>query len=171
MAARNKIEQMGLANRILELDGNGKGETGASIAAIINEELAGTATISQPTVSRWLKSVRKDRSEQTRDIVQKHLQVQLPKDLDALEEIQSFLFGIFRNVKAGESGEEIPAEYSEKDRTEAGMKAVKIIETKLRNAGVLEEPPDSDPDLNEDERALLKDLAELRAVEARKYDA
>ncbi len=172
MAAVNKIEKYGLQERVLALTGEGK--TTAVIADIITSELNQRDAISQPTVARWLKSVRQERSEQTRDIVQKHLEISLPADLDALEEIEKAVLGIFRNqaLPAGVPGEEINPEqpnpeqsadssssapFDLRTRLDAGMKVIKIIETKLRYAGILENPDahDASPvDLDEFRRGL-----------------
>ena len=137
MAAVNKIIQYGLEDRVLALSGEGK--TTAVIAKIISDELA-EDSISQPTVSRYLKAVRQERSEQTREIFSEHIKVTLPQDLKALEEIEGFMLSIFRNSKTidPDTQEEKPGKYELPQRIDAAMKAVKVIETKLRYSGVLE---------------------------------
>ena len=137
MPAINKIDKYELGDRVLALSGEGK--TTSQIAEIITTELSGRETISQPTVSRWLQKVRKDRSDQTKQIFHDHIKVVLPADLAALEEIEAFLLGIFRNLVSPGAGEDqVKGSYDRETRIGAGMKAAKIIETKLRFAGILD---------------------------------
>jgi len=171
MAAINKIDKYELGELVLKLAGENK--TAEAIAGIITTELNGIDSISQPSVSRWLKSVRQERSEQTKHIVQEHIKATVPLDLEALDEIEGFLLEVFRNkVFDPETGEATIGIYDLKDRQNAGMNAVKIVETKLRFAGLLEDPekmgmkvPTSIEELSDDEiTERLQKFGELKAV-------
>lgn len=158
MSAQNKIEKYQLQDRTLELSAR-PGLTHTQIAEILTTELAGRASVSQATVSRWLKAVRQERGEQTRQVVQDHIQATVPADLQALEEVEGWLLGIFRDqtelLKIRDTSmlgdrdlERLAAAvqasegdgFDLSDRANAAMKAVKIIELKLRFAGILEDP-------------------------------
>jgi len=184
MPAPNKIEKYEFQDEILKLSAQ-PGMTTHRIAEILTEKLEGRDTISQPTVSRWLKGERELRGEQTRAIVQDHIKEAVPEDLKALEEIEAWLLGIYRNqmelVKArspelldddpelkalteklqGDGNED---GYSLDTRINAAMKAVKIIELKLKYAGILEDPDArpkhikdiEDEDLEEKIKELMK---------------
>ena len=144
MAAQSKVTKYNLQERTLALAG--EGATTDAIADILTKELDGKDTISQSTVSRWLKAERKERSEQTRSIVHDHIKATVPKDLDALDEVLTFLMSHFRNVLPNPDDAEktISQSHSIKERAEFGMRAVKIVETKLRFAGILEDPTTTD---------------------------
>jgi hypothetical protein len=142
MAKVNKIVQHNLEDRVLVLAGEGK--SSALIAQIITAELNGADTISQPTVSRWLKTTREERSNQTKQIVHDHIKATVPEDLKALDEVEGFMLALFRNKGIDEkTGEEIKTTHDLRTQIECGMKAVKIIETKLRFAGILDDPEKS----------------------------
>ena len=167
MAGQDKITKYRLENRVLELSGKPRTST-YEIAEAVSKELQAKGSddsISQSTVSRFLARVRKDRSEQTRSVVQEHIKEVVPKDLEALEEIERWFLGIFRNqaevvkiraellkdeeVKkllsaiegAGGTG------YDLKTRGNAAINALKVIELKLKYSGILETP-------NDDEEAM-----------------
>jgi hypothetical protein len=143
-----KIQKYGLEERILELS---VGRTTTEVSDAITAELQAEGIqdqISQPTVSRFLRKVRAARAEETRNLVQDHIKAHVPKDLEAIEEIESFLLERFRGrldlSKLSESLAEKVAAIIEGDhgkRSEYGMKAVRVIELKLKYAGILEETP------------------------------
>lgn len=158
MPAINKIERHGVAPRVLALSGEGK--TTHEISQILNEEAAGEYTISQPTVSRWLKGVRQERGEQTRQIVHDHLRATVPTDLESINQVQSWLIDQFRSLdvvsveRVSEAlGKPVDEETFKalvsifpaapldlRTKAEIGMKIVRVVDTKLRYAGVLEDP-------------------------------
>lgn len=155
----SKIERYGLQEKILHLSAQ-PGMTTHKIAEILTEELDGNDSISQPTVSRWLKDVREDRNEQTRIIVQDYLKKNIPKDLDALEEVEAFFLHIFRNMtKDPETGELIFTDengnemnFDLKARADAGLKVVDIVVKKLRFGGLEDpSPPKDSKDYYDDE--------------------
>jgi uncharacterized protein (UPF0147 family) len=161
----NKIEKYELQTRVLELS---VGRNTRQVAAAITEELQAKGvsdSISQATVSRYLKEIREERAELTRTKVQEHIQEHVPADLNAIEEIEGWLLERFRgkvnlddyiNRLPGDRRQE-PAPTEEdiqelakemaaiidgdhKTRAEFGMKAARLIELKLKYAGILENP-------------------------------
>ena len=170
MSARNKIEKYNLGPEVLRLDAL-PGMTTYRIAELLTEGLQGKDTITQSTVSRWLKGERKERRDQTRSVVNERLKKEVPKDLDALEEVQAWLMGIFRDqrelIKLNPEWEKDPeikalmdkiqggtdGGHDLRTRIDAAMKAVKVVEVKLKYAGILEDPlrPKALDDLTDDE--------------------
>lgn len=176
MAGQDKITRYGMSQRVLELSAMGKNTY--EIAAIVTDDLQARGisdSLSQSAVSRWLKGVREERAEKTRSVVQEHIKEVVPKDLEALEEIEGWLMGIFRNQRelvkirsemlqdeelqkmlsvvngGGESGD-----YDIKTRGNAAMMALKVIELKLKYSGILETPDDQ-----EEAKALAREAEEL----------
>lgn len=174
MSAVSKIGKYNLQDRTLALAAEGKSTD--AIAKILTEELEGKDSISQTSVAAWLKKIRQERSEETRHVVREYIKNTVPKDMEALNEIEAWLLDIFRNqksVKDPETGKVTCSDLPTKDihdlptRSAAGMKAVKIIETKLRFAGLLENPdiPGSgfDPvDLEGFRKDVQKDMEKLK---------
>ncbi len=152
----NKVERFNLVERILALSGQGKNTY--EIATILTKEADGKYSISQPTVARFLKGVRKDRSEQTRQIVQDYIKATVPADLDSIEEVQAWLIKQFRSIESMTKeavSEAIGKPVSEKmfnrlieifpahpldlrAKAEIGMKIIRIVDVKLKYAGILE---------------------------------
>lgn len=85
MAGSGKIEAWGLAPRIEELISSGV-KTSVEISAVLKSD---GFDVSQPTISRYLKKVRETRCEETRKIVQDHVQKTVPTDLKALEDMEA----------------------------------------------------------------------------------
>jgi len=85
MAGPGKIAALGLAPRIEELISSGV-TTSSAIAEALQKD---GHRISQPTVSRYLKEERETRREETRKIVQDHVQKTVPTDLQALEDMEA----------------------------------------------------------------------------------
>ena len=157
MARINKIDRFDLAPRVLALTAEGK--TTHEIARILTDEAGGEYSMSQSTVARWLKDVRKERSEQTRQVVHDYIQKTVPTDLESINEVQAWLITQFRSLAhisieavRERLGEPITEEMFKKlisifpadpldlrTRAELGMKNVPIVDTKLKYAGVLED--------------------------------
>jgi len=138
-----KIEKYHLEDRCLELSA-GPGMTGVKIAQVLTDGLEGKDTITQSTVCRWLKSVREERADETREVYRKYVKGHLPNDLDQVEEVQTFFLEIFRNqVFDPEKKEFIDGMFSRAERGEAGKAVVKIILDKLKLAGI--QPPPEKP--------------------------
>jgi len=86
MAKRlTKIEKYGLGGRVVELAFKER-QTDTAIARILTEESG--VSISQPTVTRWLQEKREATADDVRTLLVDHTHKELPKDLDALEEMQ-----------------------------------------------------------------------------------
>ena len=122
----NKIEKYELEKRVLAL--SGAGETTLSIAEIISKEIKEKGiddNISQAAVSRWIKSQRAERKEQTQQVVSDKIQETVTADMDALEVIKNKFFTEFNNT-----GNNL------KTRAQMGLNVVKVVETKLRFGGL-----------------------------------
>jgi hypothetical protein len=129
----NKIEKYQVEERVLAL--SAQGLTGRKIAEQISLELTDKGivdSISHTAVTRFLVAMRKERSEKTRSVVLEHIQAVVPQDMVALEEIERELLTWFRDPNA-----------TKDKRATFGMQALKVIETKLRYAGILEIPEQS----------------------------
>jgi len=147
MSEPMKIDKFNLGSRVLALAG--QGESTMSIAKIITAE--GSVDLSQSAVARWLKHERRERGELTRTVVQEAIKAQVPADMKALDEVEGWLLGQFRgdvaeeirtlianDAKVAAIVEAIKADAGR--RADFGLKAVRIIEVKLRYAGILENP-------------------------------
>jgi len=138
-----KIEKYHLEDRCLELSA-APGMTGVRIAQVLTEGLEGKDTITQSTVCRWLKSVREERADETREVYRKYVKGHLPNDLDQVEEVQTFFLEIFRNQKFDPEKKELSdANFSRAEQGEAGKAVVRIILDKLKLAGI--QPPPEKP--------------------------
>lgn len=164
--ALSKIDKFNMGQAVLDLFAKGKNTY--EIADAVSEMLKDQGIfyynggdpiperVSQPTVARYLKEVRKERAEETRAVVHEHVKAHIPKDLEALEEIEGFFLSIFRNVLIdpetkepmidAATGKIMGAGYDDKTRGAAAMQAKAVIETKLKYAGILEEQPDKPGD-------------------------
>jgi len=116
----NKIKKYNLGHRILALHEDRT--TTAKIAEVVSQELDGD-TISQATVARFLKPYRDEFKAQARDKVTRHIDAKIDNDLEAMDEVQAWFYGIFKNERI-----------NLKDRGDAGLKVIKVVETKLRYA-------------------------------------
>lgn len=130
MPAANKIEKYRLEGRILALSGQGltTHEVAEAVTRDLNEK-AINDKISAASIARFLRTVREERSAQTRELVREHIKATVPADLDALQEIESYFLTEFRND-----------DRDLRTRGDCGMKVVRIIETKLKFAGLLDDP-------------------------------
>ena len=144
-ATSNKVVRLGLEADVLQLSSSGK--THAEISDAINKKLMGSGEqISTSSITRYLRWVRKTRSEETRIIVQDHIKGTVPADLEALDEVEAKLLEEFRD----ESNDF-------KFRMTIGMNVVRVIETKLRFSGVLETPSEQEDDIR---RQTIQDIAD-----------
>jgi hypothetical protein len=98
MAKAGKIEQLNLGPRIMDLIGQGLGTH--DIAAKLRAE---GIKISQPTVSRWVKDAREKSQAKAEKIFSDHVERELPKDLEALEQMEKFCLAWM----AEEAGEKV----------------------------------------------------------------
>lgn len=86
MSQEKKIVRLRLEQKVLQLFEEGK--TDEQIADVLTEEFNGEATISQPTVSRWLKPIRELRKKLSANIVFEHINEGLLNDVDKLAKIE-----------------------------------------------------------------------------------
>lgn len=145
MAAANKIIKYELGEKTLELAASC---TTMEIARILTEEIQKkgvTDSVSQPSVARFIKAHRDERANQTKALVQSYVQGTTPRDLQILDDVMLGHYHIYKNLKPDPENPEklIPGEYSFEQCSSAGMKAVRVIETKLRWSGALS---DKDPE-------------------------
>ncbi len=83
--AISKIEKLGLVKRIEDLIAQGTRSSEAISATLKSEGFS----ISQPTISRYLKRTREERREETQKILSDHVQEHVPADLTALETMEA----------------------------------------------------------------------------------
>lgn len=168
MPAANKILKYDLAEKALELSTSC---TTMEISRLLTEQIQqkGIAdSISQPTVARFIKSHRDERANQTRALVEKYVQATTPRDLEILDDIMMGHFNIWKNRQPDPENPEQFTEgaYTDEQRSSAGMKAVRVIETKLKWSGALRE---DDPEaLHRETEKLERELDEdlMRGADA-----
>jgi predicted transcriptional regulator len=136
---QSKIEKYGFQDEVLKLSRQ-PGMTGEKIGELLTARLDKRDTISQSTVSRYLTKVRKERQEQTAEILQEHLKEHIPADLAQIEEVQTLYYTIFRNQQNLDKPAIVDAEgkaecFDLKTRCEAGLKLTDIIFRKLKHTG------------------------------------
>ena len=134
MPTESKIIRYNLQGKCLELfDAH---YTTAEIAEALTQILAeqniynragNPETISQPTVSRFLKPVRNEVREEMQEAVTNHIKANVANDLAIADEIESVFVTWFR----GQDGKNI---VPRKERATHGMNVIKIIETKIKLA-------------------------------------
>lgn len=79
-----KIDKFNLGAKVVELSFQ-EGKTDTEISRVLK---ADGFEISQPTVTRWLKEYRERTGDEVRRILHDHNLKELPKDLDALEDME-----------------------------------------------------------------------------------
>lgn len=82
VAGVSKIESLGLASKVVTLSGT---LTSREIARRLQEEDG--VEIAHNTVSRFLKDLREERAEQTKALVQDHMEQSLEHDLQLLDKL------------------------------------------------------------------------------------
>lgn len=146
MAVQNKIEQYNLQDRVLEL--KGQGSTQVEIGEIVTQELKERGIddgITQSTVQRFLKRAKDERSEEAGQIVRDYTRGSVPRDLEIIEEVQSFLLNIKRNLKKDpESGKLVDAGIELRNQVYAAVSLARVTFDKLRNLGALKAPRGAD---------------------------
>jgi uncharacterized membrane-anchored protein YjiN (DUF445 family) len=83
-----KIEKYGLEDVVLKLDAEGK--SSREIAAWLEKNKK--RKINRSTIANFLKSVRTERAEMSKSIVQEHIQKSLPTDLQRLDQVLGVLY-------------------------------------------------------------------------------
>jgi len=123
MARASKIERLGLGERILAMAAEGK--SSREIAACLAAE---NISLSQPSIIRFLSSVRKERAETTKAIVEERLRANLPRDLDILDDV-------IRQEKEWFDSEQL----SLSQRVMVAKELRQAIDTKLKYSGAGEQ--------------------------------
>lgn len=95
MPRAGKIEQHGLEPVIVECL-----EQGMNSYEIASKISSTGVKISQPTVARWIKDAREKNRSKADEIFSKHVERELPKDLDALEEMEQMCLAWIREDSA-----------------------------------------------------------------------
>ena len=84
----SKIGKYGLEDFILKLSERGKSTR--EISNILKKQKK--ASVSYTAISKFLKSVRTERAEMSKAIVQEHIQKSLPTDLQRLDQVLGVLY-------------------------------------------------------------------------------
>lgn len=95
MSTNNKIDQYNLQDRVLSL--RAAGNSTRVIAQILSDELDGKDTISQPSVSRWIKKETQRRKAVSDVVIEDYITTSLPGDLKILDELAETYLGLFRH--------------------------------------------------------------------------
>lgn len=134
MAAKNIVRTYRLEDRIRVLKMQGLSD--AQIADCLNkEDLAGKDSISQPTVSRFIKKDRKLRAAASKNLITDYMTESLPKDLVIIDEIVAFHYNIMhaklslRDTKTGTLTES--SDFNLNDRRIAARDLNTVLKTKF----------------------------------------
>jgi hypothetical protein len=160
MAAKNIIKTYHLEDRIRTLKVQGLSDE--QIANKLNaEDLSGKDSISQPTISRWIKKDRKLRAKTAQTIVDDYMTESIPADLKLLDEITAFHLNVFRakvTLKEKDGSVIEASNMSFNDRRTAARDIHAIVQTKMRFVGVGVGPDDLDADSPVDLSQFRTDL-------------
>lgn len=120
MPRLTKVEQYKLEKEVLDWSGQGMS------SREISEKIAETKNlvVSYGAIASFLKSVRKERAETSRAIVQEHMQKTLPDDLELLDEMNQELAGWFKDESL-----------SKRERLRIYDSLLRGIDMKLKNSG------------------------------------
>lgn len=142
---KNKIDRYGLGPRVVELYREGK--TTIEIAEYITEGIKASGiddSVDQSSVSRWLKKVKELDEEQREaaervatEVVRRRVEDSVEGDVNQIEWVQDFFFKICQNTLPDKT-------FTVKERVNAGVNLVKLIDTKLRLPGVMPEDDGAD---------------------------
>lgn len=169
MSAANKITKYDLGERVLDLAGSC---STMEIARLLTEQIQQKGipdAISQPTVARFVKAHRDERASQTRALVERYVQGTTPKDLERCDRIIERHYQVFQNLEPdpGNPSALVPAGFSWEQQSAAGMRAVHVIETKLKWSGAFNEKTPEEAA----ETAVRKMQDDLEASIAGRIDA
>jgi predicted transcriptional regulator len=128
MGRLNKIDHMGLAPKIDELAKAGITKT-KDIAAKLREL---GHSISQPTVSRWLKERREQQKSDTQKIVEDHVKKVVPADLIALEDMEVQCLDLAK-LEKGNFAHRLAAK-NINERIDAWIEIIKELESKDKSS-------------------------------------
>ncbi len=120
MPRPSKIEQYELEDYVLKK--YAEGMSSSKISKALKEEKG--ISISKTAIANFLKTVREERAEISKTIVQEHIQKTIPDDLQKLDEMNEELFKWFRDP-------ELPKEA----KLQIYHRLLKGIDLKLKNSG------------------------------------
>lgn len=120
MPRPNKVEQYKLEKEVL--DWTSQGMSSRDISKKITEEK--NLDVSYGAIASFLKSVREERAETSRAIVQEHMQKTLPDDLELLDEMNQELSEWFKDESL-----------SKRERLRIYDSLLRGIDMKLKNSG------------------------------------
>jgi ribosomal protein S15P/S13E len=95
-------------------------------------------TISNEGVRKFLKSIREERAEQTKALVQDTIKATVPRDLEILDEGIKQLREWFKSCKEDKDAEDIPIN----TKLQVWKELRETITTKLKHSGASEEEKD-----------------------------
>jgi hypothetical protein len=125
MARQSKIVQHGLTDLLVTLYFD-KGKNQEECARVLTERLTEQGikdSVTQTTVSRWLKEEKARREAAVREVYVKHAEETLPSDLEAINELKDWYLETFRSEDS-----------AYKRRREAASDLMRLIDTRLRIA-------------------------------------
>ncbi len=120
MPRPSKIEQYELEDYVLKK--YAEGMSSSKISKALKEEKG--ISISKTAIANFLKTVREERAEISKTIVQEHIQKTIPDDLQKLDEMNEELFKWFRDP-------ELPKQA----KLQIYDRLLKGINLKLKNSG------------------------------------
>ncbi len=126
MARPSKIDQLGLAEKVLSL---ALTRTSREISAILKAE--DKADVSHVAVARYIKGVRQERAEQTKALVQDAIKATVPRDLQILEQVRDQLDDWRRDPKM-----------KIKQKLQVIDRLRKVLDLRLKYSGAGEGPGD-----------------------------
>jgi len=133
VSAVNKIKKWALEERTIAL---AVGHTHQEIAEILTNDLDGKDTISQPTVSRFLKDVYEQRKSALGPIIKNYVETKLGSDLEILDELKRDNLNVYRGLVTGVVTPEGGIKYGFKERMASHDRLHELIKTTLRFVGV-----------------------------------
>jgi hypothetical protein len=168
MPAKNIIKTYRLEDRIRVLKMQGLSDD--KIADRLNkEDLVGKDSISQPTVSRFVKKDRKLRAAASKNLIDTYMAESLPKDLEIIDEIVAFHYNIMHakmSLKNAKTGNIVEAsDFDLNDRRIAARDLNTVLKTKFDLLGA---NPETGDDLGESGLDLEKYRTEIRKDEGEK---
>ena len=118
-----KIEASGHADEILQLAARGKS------ARDIEDHLFSTYEykVSHATITKFIKSVRDERSEATKSVIQEHVAATVPSDLDYLHELVLDMRDMYKDQMVRDG-----------DKVAAGRLMMQAVDTLLKYSGAAE---------------------------------
>jgi len=138
--AKGVIERYGMEERILTLSMSGNTET--QIAQIVSEELPDDVSVSQPTISRFLKKVKTERAAKAGAVIDGYLEAELPADLQVLTDMKKVYLSFQKKILDVALGKVTPMKddgfmaYDLKTLFAINDRLLELVKTTLKILGV-----------------------------------